>query len=73
MSVLPDTLALLGKRVRYQGREGLVVGRLDPHSLGRDRLAFLRGASVTIRFEGPLGATFVTVEGAELGAIELLD
>jgi hypothetical protein len=69
----PDPLELLGKRVRYLGREGLVVGRLDPRRSSRDRLAPFREASVTIRFEGPLGPTFVEVEGAELASIELLD
>ncbi len=73
MPFSPDTLALLGRRVRYRGKEGLVVGRLDPRSSGRDRLASLRGASVTIRFQGPLGDTLVEVQDAELGAVELLD
>ena len=69
----PDPLELLGKRVRYLGKEGHVVARLNPRSSQRDRLASFRQASVTIRFEGPLGATFVEVAGAELGVIELLD
>ena len=71
MTSAPDPLELLGKRVRYRSRVGLVVGRLDPRSGQRDRLAPFREASVTIRFEGPLGATFVEVAGAELGVIEL--
>jgi hypothetical protein len=73
MTVPPDTLALLGKRVRYRGKEGLVVGRLDPRLSGRDRLAPFREESVTIRFDGPLGATFVEVEGTELAVIEVLE
>lgn len=68
-----EPLELLGKRVRYRGQRGVVVGRLDPRSAQRDRLASFRQASVTIRFEGPLGPTFVEVDGAELGAIEPLD
>lgn len=45
----PNTLGLLGKRVRYQGKEGLVVGRLDPLLSRKDRLAPFRGESVTGR------------------------
>ncbi len=71
MADSPDPLELLGRRVRYRGQVGLVVGRLDPRSGQRDRLAPFREASVAIRFEGPLGATFVEVAGAELSAIEL--
>jgi hypothetical protein len=33
----------------------------------------LRGESVTIRFEGPLGATFVEVAAIDLGGVELLE
>jgi hypothetical protein len=66
-------LELLGKRVRYQGKEGCVVGRLDPHVAGRDRLAAYRSESLTIRFEGPLGATLVEVDGADFGDIEVLE
>jgi hypothetical protein len=68
-----DTLALLGKRVRYRGKEGLVVGRLDPQS--RAGIAWPPCAAPRSRSasRGPLGATLVEVEGAELGAIELLD
>ena len=69
----PNSLDLLGKRVRYQGREGLVVGRLDPTRAQRDRLAPFREESVTIRFEGDLGPTFVEVDAADFGAIEVLE
>jgi len=69
----PNTLDLLGKRVRYQGKEGLVVGRLDPGRPRKDRLAPFRSESVTIRFEGQLGATFVEVDAADLGSVEVLD
>jgi len=69
----PNSLDLLGKRVRYQGREGLVVSRFNPLAVGRDRLAPLRTESVTIRFEGQLGATFIELDAAELGSIELLE
>ena len=69
----PNSLDLMGKRVRYQGKEGLVVGRLDPPAAQRDRLAPFRGESVTIRFEGHLGATFIEVDAAELGSIEVLE
>ena len=73
MTHLPNPLELLGKRVRYQGREGLVVSRFNPLAAHRDRLAQLRGESLTIRFEGQLGPTFVEVDGAELHRIELLE
>ena len=73
MVVPRNTLDLLGKRVRYRGKEGLVVGRLDPQLARRDRLATFRGESVTIRFEGPLAPTFVEVEGADLDAIEVIE
>jgi hypothetical protein len=73
MAAPANPLDLLGKRVRYRGQVGLVVGRLDPRHSRRDRLAPFREESVTIRFEGALGATFVAVEGAELDAIELLE
>ena len=69
----PNSLDLLGKRVRYQGKEGLVVGRLDPLAAQRDRLAPFRAESVTIRFEGQLGATFVEVAAIDLGGVELLE
>ena len=71
--VPPNSLDLLDKRVCYRGQEGIVVGRLDPRRAGKDRLAALREASVTIRFEGRLGATFVEVGGPELAAIETLE
>ncbi len=67
------TLDLLGKRVRYRCREGLVVSRLDPLAARRDRLASLRAESVTIRFEGKLGPTLVEVGAADIGAIEVLE
>jgi hypothetical protein len=69
----PNSLDLLGKRVRYQGKEGLVVGRFDPTRAHRDRLAPFRDESVTIRIEGHLGPTFVEVDAAKLGSIELLE
>jgi hypothetical protein len=69
----PNSLDLLGKRVRYQGKIGLVVGRLDPAAARKDRLAPLRAESVTIRFEGQLGATIVEVDAAELGSVEVLE
>jgi hypothetical protein len=72
MAKPPNSLELLGKRVRYQGREGLVVSRLQPLAARRDHLAPLRAESVTIRFEGRLGATLVEVDAADFGAIELL-
>jgi len=65
--------SLLGKRVRYLGKVGVVVGRLDPRSVRRDRLAPLRDHLVTIRFEEPLGPTFVEVDDAASGDIEVLD
>ena len=73
MAAPANPLDLLGKRVRYRGQVGLVVGRLDPRHSRRDRLAPFREESVTIRFEGPLGPTFVEVKGPELAAIEPLD
>jgi hypothetical protein len=69
----PNSLDLLGKRVRYQGKIGLVVGRLDPAAARRDRLAPFRSESVTIRFEGQLGAIFVEVDVADLGSVEVLE
>ena len=69
----PHSLDLLGKRVRYCGKEGFVVARLDPLAAHKDRLAPLRAASVTIRFEGDLGPTFVELDAAEFGSIELLE
>ena len=69
----PNSLDLLGKRVRYQGKVGLVVGRLDPLAVQRDRLAPFRAESVTIRLEGQLGATFVEVDVSDFGDIELLE
>lgn len=69
----PNSLDLLGKRVRYQGKVGLVVGRLDPQAARRDRLAPFRAESVTIRFEGHLGATFVEADAADFGDIEVLE
>ena len=68
-----NSLDLRGKRVRYQGKVGLVVGRLDPLADQRDRLAPFRAESVTIRFEGQLGATFVEVAAIDLGGVELLE
>jgi len=69
----PNTLDLLGKRVLYQGKIGLVVGRLDPTRACKDRLAPFRSESVTIRVEGDLGPTFVEIDAAELGSIEVLE
>jgi len=69
----PNSLDLLGKRVRYQGKEGLVVSRFNPLAARTDRLAPFRAESVTIRIEGHLGATFIEVDAAELGSIELLE
>ena len=69
----PNTLDRLGKRVRYRGKEGVVVGRLDPLAAHKGRLAQFRGASVTIRFEGHLGATFVEVDAVDLGGVEVLE
>jgi hypothetical protein len=68
-----NSLDLLGKRVRYCGRDGLVVSRFNPQAVGRDRLASLRDESVTIRFEGQLGATFIEVDAVDLGSVELLE
>ena len=68
-----NSLDLLGKRVRYCGKEGLVVSRFNPQAVDRDRLAPLRTESVTIRFEGQLGATFVEVAAIDLGGVELLE
>ena len=73
MAKPPNSLDLLGKRVRYRGSYGVVVGRLDPLADHRDRLAPFRAESVTIRFEGRLGATFVEVAATDLGDIELLE
>ncbi len=73
MTDFPNTLDLLGKRVRYQGREGLVVSRFNPLAAHRDRLAPFRGESVTIRIEGHLGATFVEVDAVDLGGFEVLE
>jgi hypothetical protein len=73
MPDLPNTLDLLGKRVRCQGKEGLVVSRCNPLAAHRDRLAPFRGESVTIRFEGQLGPTFVEVAAIDLGGIEVLE
>jgi hypothetical protein len=70
---LPNTLDLLGKRVRYNGEVGLVVGRLDPLAANRDRLASFRGASVTIRVEGRLAPHFVEVAASDLASIEVLE
>ena len=69
----PNTLDPLGKRVRYCGKEGLLVSRLNPLGVGRDRRAPLRAESVTIRIEGDLGPTFVELDAAEFGSIELLE
>jgi hypothetical protein len=69
----PNSLDLLGKRVRYRGKEGLVVGRLDPLAAHRDRLAPFRGESVTICFEGHLAPTFVEVDAVDLGGVEVLE
>ena len=69
----PNTLDLLGKRVRYWGKEGLVVADSTRCAAHRDRLAPFRGESVTIRFEGDLGPTFVEVDAADLGSIEVLE
>ncbi len=68
----PNTFDPLGKRVRYCGKEGLAVSRFNPLAVGRERLAPLRAESVTIRFEGYLGATFVEVDAADFGDIEVL-
>ena len=68
-----NSLDLLGKRVRYQGKVGLVVGRLDPTKACKDRLAPFRSESVTIRVEGDLGPTLVEVDAADLGGIEVLE
>lgn len=73
MTNSPNTLDLLGKRVRYQGKEGRVVSRFNPLAAGGDRLAALRTESVTICFEGHLGATFVEVAAVDLGGVELLE
>ncbi len=69
----PNCPDLLGKRVRYQGEEGLVVSTFNPLAAHRDRLAPFRGESVTIRIEGHLGATFVEVDAIDLGGVELLE
>jgi hypothetical protein len=69
----PNSLDLLGKRVRYQGREGLVVSRFNPLAARTDRLAPFRAESVTIRIEGHLGPTFVEVDAVHLDGVELLE
>ena len=69
----PNSLDLLGKRMRYQGKEGLVVARLDPLSAHRDRLAPFQAESVTIRIEGHLGPTFVEVDAIDLGGVAVLE
>ncbi len=68
----PNTHDPLGKRARCCGKEGLVVSRFNAQAVGRDRLAPSRDESVTIRFEGHLGATFVEVDDADFGDIEVL-
>jgi hypothetical protein len=68
----PNPLELLGKRGRYLGKVGVVVGRFDPQSPRQDHLAPLRDRLVTIRFEGLFGPTFVEAEGAALAEIEVL-
>ena len=68
-----NSLDLLDKRVRYQGKEGLVVSRFNPTAAGRDRLAPFRAESVTICFEGQLGPTFVEVDAVDLSGVELLE
>ena len=68
-----NPLDLLGKRVRCQGKEGLVVSRFNPLATHGDGLAPLRAESVTIRLEGRLGPTFVEVAAVDLGDIELLE
>jgi hypothetical protein len=73
MPELPNSLDLLGKRVRCQGREGLVVSTFNPLAAHRDRLASFRAESVTIRFEGQLGPTFVEVAAPDLGDVEVLE
>jgi hypothetical protein len=67
-----NTLDLLGKRVRYDGETGVVVGRNDPTLAGRDAMAATRGRSVTIRIEGAMAPHFVEVTEADLERIELL-
>ena len=69
----PHTLDLLGKRVRYQGKEGLVVSMFNPLAAHRDHLAPFRSESVTIRIEGHLGSTFVEVDAIDLGGVDLLE
>ena len=49
--VPPNTLDLLGRRVRYRGKEGLVASRFNPLAAYGYRLAQLRGESVTIRID----------------------
>jgi hypothetical protein len=73
MPELPNSLDLLGKRVRCQGREGLVVSTLNPLAAHRDRLASFRAESVTIRFEGQLGHTFVEVDVTDFSDIAALE
>jgi hypothetical protein len=68
-----NTLDLLGKRVRYNGEAGVVVGHCGPGFGRRDYLAAQRGRSVTIRIEGKLAAHFVEVGETDLERIELLD
>jgi hypothetical protein len=67
-----NTLDLLGKRVRYDGETGVVVGRNEPTLSGRDAMAAARGRSVTIRVEGTLAPHFIEVSGVDLERIELL-
>jgi hypothetical protein len=68
-----NTLDLLGRRVRYNGETGVVVGHSEPDSSHRDRLAALRGRSVTIRIEGQLAPHFVEVTESDLNNIEIID
>lgn len=67
-----NTLDLLGKDVCYEGEVGVVVARSEPAFAGRDRLAWRRGRSVTIRIEGILAPHFVEVAESDLHDIEVL-
>jgi len=73
MTDLKNTLELLGKRVRCQGKEGLVVSTFRPLAAHRDGVTSLRTESVTIRFRGEFGSAFVEVAAPDLGGIEILE
>ena len=68
-----NPLDLLGRRVRYNGEQGIVVSRSEPSLRSRDRLAARRGRSVTIRVDGDFAPHFVEVTETDLDSIIVLD